>query len=73
MLSHIDSAELDDTLELFGGELPRWSQLLAVTTPRGVKLNKPHGVLVVKHFLLEVGSCQLNHRAGALVQGLSQG
>ena len=56
VLSHVDSADFDDALELLGCELPRWGQLLTVTTPWCVELDEPHAVFVIEDFFLKVSS-----------------
>ena len=68
VLSHVDSADFNDALELLGGELPRWGQLLTVTTPWRIELDEPHAIFVIEDFFLEVSSGQLYDWTWILVQ-----
>jgi len=70
MLSHVDSSQLDNTLQLLGSELPRWSQLLAVAAPWSIKLDEPHRV-VIEHLFLEVSCGEFDDGAWEFVEGLS--
>mmetsp|Transcript_29047 Transcript_29047/g.81868 ORF Transcript_29047/g.81868 Transcript_29047/m.81868 type:complete len:314 (+) Transcript_29047:674-1615(+) len=61
----VHSSKACNAVQLLGGLLPLWSELLAVTTPRGIKLHEPI-VLGLQH-LLKVVLCELLHRVVTVV------
>ena len=68
IFGHINCAEMHDSLEVFGCQLPRWSQAFAVAAPGRVELNHPEGVLIVEHQFFEVALSELDYWAAVAVK-----